>query len=367
MRRKSAGLALLAVIVAAAWLAVALVDAPEPVPATAPEAVFSAERALPHVEALAGGPRPIGTEAHARARRSIQERLRTLGLEPIVQVATGRSRWGRAFGTVRNVLVRLPGTESAGEGPAVLLMAHYDSVPQSPGASDDAVGVAVLLETLRALRAGPPLRHDVIALFSDGEEAGLLGAEAFVHDHPWAEDVALVLNFEARGTRGPALMFETGGGNRWVVERFAGAPHPVAASYSYEVYRRLPNDTDFSIFRGRGVPGLNFAHIHGPVGYHTARDTVERLDPASLQHHGANALALARAFGDDEALGGGVGAGTRSISTPWERPSSGSPRRGSRPWWPLPWSSPWGCWASGSPGGACGSGAWRRGWRSGSP
>lgn len=309
MRRKSAGLALLTVIAAAAWLAVALVDAPEPVPATAPEEVFSAGRALPHVQALAQGPRPLGTEAHARARRYIQDRLRDLGLEPRLQVATGRSRWGRAFGAVRNVLVRLPGSESPGEGPAVLLMAHYDSVPQSPGASDDAVGVAVLLETLRALRANPPLRHDVVALFSDGEEAGLLGAEAFAHDHPWAEDVAVVLNFEARGTRGPALMFETGAGNRWVVEHFAGAPHPVAASYSYEVYRRLPNDTDFSIFRGRGVPGLNFAHIHGPVGYHTVRDTVERLDPASLQHHGANALALARAFSESGALGGGVGGG----------------------------------------------------------
>lgn len=307
MSRTVAGLSLLLLVAGASWLAVALIGAPEPVPASAPPEVFSAERALEHVRALAGAPRPLGTAAHDRARDYVLERLRGLGLETQVQRATGRSTIGRAFGTVENVVARLPGGSGGGDAGrrAVLLVAHYDSVAAGPGASDDAVGVAVVLETLRALRAGVPPGRDVIALVSDGEEGGLLGADAFVHAHPWAGDVAVVLNFEARGTRGPALMFETGAGNRALVEVFAeAAPYPAAASYSYEVYRRLPNDTDFSVFRRAGHSGLNFAHIHGAVGYHTAMDSVDRLDPGSLQHHGSNALSLTRALADAGSLPG---------------------------------------------------------------
>ncbi|HSL83526.1 MAG TPA: M28 family peptidase, partial [Thermoanaerobaculia bacterium] len=292
------------------WLAVALVRPPEPVPASAPPGDFSAERALEHVRALASEPRPVGSAAHDRARDYVLDRLLDLGLEAHVQRGVGRSLSGRAFGTVENVVGRLPGSGGggAGAGGAVLLVAHYDSVAAGPGASDDAVGVAVILETLRALRSGAAPSRAVIALVTDAEEAGLLGADAFVAEHPWAGDAGVVLNFEARGTRGPSLMFETGAGNRRLIDVFArAAPYPAAASYSYEVYRRLPNDTDFSVFRRTGLPGLNFAHIHGAVGYHTARDTVERLDPGTVQHHGANALALTRALADAGSLPGEAG------------------------------------------------------------
>src|SRR5207249_5261569 len=100
-------------------------------------------------------------------------------------------------GGVQNIMARLPGREPGGSD--VLLMAHYDGVEAGPAAADDGAGSAAILETLRALRAGPPLAHDVVALFTDGEEAGLLGAAAFVREHPWAKDVGIALNFEARG------------------------------------------------------------------------------------------------------------------------------------------------------------------------
>jgi Zn-dependent M28 family amino/carboxypeptidase len=91
----------------------------------------------------------------------------------------------------------------------VLLVAHYDGVGAGPAASDDGAGSAALLETMRALRARKqPLAHDIMVLFTDGEEAGLLGAAAFVREHPWAKDVAVILNFEARGTSGRSFMFE---------------------------------------------------------------------------------------------------------------------------------------------------------------
>jgi len=307
MRRTVAALVLLLLTAGTAWLAIALLDPPAVAPASAPADVFSAERAMAHVNALAGSgvPRPVGSEAHAAAREYIVGELKALGLETEVWTGVGRSSRGMTYGTMEDVIARVPGT--GGDG-TLLLMAHYDSAKAGPGASDDAVGVATLLESLRALLAGPAPSNDVVALFSDGEELGLLGAEAFAEGHPLGRAVDLVINFEARGTRGPALMFETGPGNGWTIARFAeAAPYPVAASYSYEVYRRLPNDTDYSVFKGRGVPGLNFAHIHGPVGYHTALDSVEHMDPRSLQHHGSNALGLARALGSADLSAAGTG------------------------------------------------------------
>jgi Zn-dependent M28 family amino/carboxypeptidase len=161
--------------------------------------------------------------------------------------------------TVRNLVARIPGAASTG---GVLLTAHYDSRTQSPGAGDDATGVAAILETVRALRTGPPPRNDVIILLTDAEELGLLGATAFAEGHPWMQDVAVALSVEMRGGGGPATMFETGDGNGWVVAALAeGAPKGFAFSLGTEVYRRMPTDTDFTIFREAGVQGLNFAAI----------------------------------------------------------------------------------------------------------
>ncbi|NJL27883.1 MAG: M20/M25/M40 family metallo-hydrolase [Thermoanaerobaculia bacterium] len=260
-----------------------------------------------------------------------------------LQDATVVSAGGRArpaVARVVNVLGRLVGRE---RGRALLLLTHYDSVPNSPGASDDGSGVAAVLETLRALRSGPQLRNDVIFLFTDGEEAGLLGARAFAEQHPWIDDVGAVVNFEARGTRGPSLMFETSDGNaRLIGELRRAMGHPRATSYSYEIYKLLPNDTDFSVFRRRGLPGMNFAFIHGATAYHTAQDSFENLDPRSLQHHGEAALGLARGLGEADLRQ--LVTGTRFTSTSWARGSSLIPpagcgrSRGWRCWRPSPWS-----------------------------
>jgi MFS family permease len=161
--------------------------------------------------------------------------------------------------------------------------------------------VAALLETARALKAGAPLAGDVIFLFNDGEEIGLLGARAFVREHPWLADVGVMLNFEARGHTGPSYMFETSPHNGRLIQALAAAaPYPVASSLMFEVYRRMPNDTDFTVFKQAGVPGLNFAFIGGPTHYHAPLDTPENLDLGSLQHHGSHALALTRHLGNQD-------------------------------------------------------------------
>jgi hypothetical protein len=159
--------------------------------------------------------------------------------------------------------------------------------------------VASLLEVARALSTRPPLRNDVVVVLTDAEEACLCGAEAFAGRHPLATDGGVVLNHESRGTGGPPVMFETSTNNAGVVGVFArSAPHPVGTSVAVEVYRLLPNDTDFSPFLDRvGFTGLNTAYIDGSAAYHTPEDTPDRMELGSLQAHGDNALALARAFG----------------------------------------------------------------------
>ncbi len=201
-----------------------------------------------------------------------------------------------ACGRVANIVATRAGREPTGK--AILLMAHYDSVPCSPGASDDGMGSATVIEAARALGASPPLRRNVILVLTDGEETGLLGAEAFMRQHPLASTIGGAVNVDARGSRGPSAMFETSTGNSWVVGLLARrAAHPVTSSLFYEIYRRMPNDTDFSSVKTR-VHGVNFANIAGVEGYHTPLDSFENADPGTLQHHGDQALAMVRALGE---------------------------------------------------------------------
>lgn len=137
-------------------------------------------------------------------------------------------------------------------------MAHYDSAPHSfsHGASDDASGVATIIESVRAfLHNKSAHKNDIIILFSDAEEVGLNGAALFVTQHQWAKNIGLVLNFEARGSSGPSYMLmETNQGNAKMADAFkaANATYPVSNSLMYSVYKMLPNDTDLTVFREAG-------------------------------------------------------------------------------------------------------------------
>jgi hypothetical protein len=205
------------------------------------------------------------------------------------------TRWRARVITVQNIAARARGT---GGGKPILLMAHYDSRSMTPGASDDGYGVVTLLETARAMKSWPSGPSDVIFLFTDAEELGLLGARAFIEEHPWAQDVGVVLNFEARGNRGPALMFQTSRGAGGLVRALASTSSPSASSLAQAVYERMPNDTDLTEWLARGVPAMNFGNIDGLDRYHSATDDVASADLSTIQHHGESATGVLRYLQD---------------------------------------------------------------------
>jgi len=288
-----------ALLILIGLLAIHRIEPPPAVNENAPAAEFSSARAMRDVREIAKEPHPLGSAANDRVRDYLVGRLRELGATPEVQTTTvtrhlpsGLDTWG----VVNNIVAKIPGTSTAG---AVMLVAHYDSVPSGPGAGDDAASVAAILETMRTLKAGvTPLRNDLIVLFTDGEELGLLGAKGFVETYPVLRNIKVVLNFDLRGDYGPSMMFQTSVHNSWLIDQLAAAaPFPYATSAAEAVYKRLPNDTDLTVFLDAGIAGMNFAADGGITRYHTALDNADALDQRTLRHQGSYALSMARQFG----------------------------------------------------------------------
>jgi hypothetical protein len=262
-------------------------------------AEFSTERALNQVEIIAQKPHYVGTTNHELVANYLKLELNRIGLETSVQEGFTLNDKGLLVKS-KNILARIKGTNNT---KALLLLSHYDSAPHSfsKGASDDASGVATILEGIRAfLYSKQPQKNDIIILFSDAEELGLNGAALFVNKHPWAKDVGLVLNFEARGSSGPSYMLmETNKGNQALVKEFANAKtsYPVSNSLMYSIYKMLPNDTDLTVFREQGnIQGFNFAFIDGHYNYHTQQDDVQHLNKMTLAHQGTYLMPLLKYF-----------------------------------------------------------------------
>jgi hypothetical protein len=277
------------VLGALAAVSLLALEPPDPLPASAPANEFSAERAFSHVEQVGERPHPVGSEANAEVRDYLVDRLAALGLRPTVQEATSaRTKEGTAsIARVHNIHARIEGRNPTGH---VVLVAHYDSVPRGPGAADDGAGVAAILEIARAITSGSPPRNDIDILLTDAEEPWLLGAQAFVRDDRLDPRRSVVLNLEARGTSGPALMFESSSDNASIIPALANAQRPITSSGWEACYQLLPNDTDFTVFRNAGFAGMNFSLVEGSARYHTPEDSPANLDHASLQHMGSTAL-----------------------------------------------------------------------------
>ena len=283
----------LAAVGAALLLAITLesMRAPTPLPRDAPDAQFSAVRAFDNLKDMLGDetPHPMGSAANTKVREILVAKLSALGYDVELQSGWACSRFG-VCGRPTNILAT---QKSSADGDAILLTAHYDSVAAGPGASDDGVGVAAELEIARILAAPghAATRHPVVILISDGEDAGLLGASLFVREHPLAKRIKAAVNMDSRGTSGLSLMFETGSANSWLMHLYASAiDRPITNSLYYVIYKLLPNNTDFSVFKAAGYQGFNFAFI-GNVGfYHTPLDNLHNASLPTIQDQGGNAL-----------------------------------------------------------------------------
>lgn len=265
----------------------------------APLSEFSTQRALQTVKTMSAKPHYVGSKNHETVALYLQKELQNLGLQTSFQEGFTMTEKGTLVKS-KNILAKIKGTANS---KSLLLLSHYDSAPHSfsHGASDDAAGVATIIESVRAfLHNKTAHKNDIIILFSDAEELGLNGAALFVSQHQWAKEVGLVLNFEARGSSGPSYMLmETNKGNAKMVEAFSngGSQYPVSNSLLYSVYKMLPNDTDLTVFREEGkIQGFNFAFIDGHYNYHTAQDKFEHLDPKTLAHQGTYLYPLLNHF-----------------------------------------------------------------------
>jgi hypothetical protein len=280
----------------------------------APLSEFSTKRALEKIKQITKKPHYIGSQNHTLVANYLVKELQDLGLQTSVQEGFTMTEKGTLV-KAKNILAKIKGTSPEVSGAlsvtdsskALLLLSHYDSAPHSysHGASDDASGVATILESVRAFLHNKTSRslenkNDIIILFTDAEEIGLNGAALFVTQHQWAKDVGLVLNFEARGSSGPSYMLmETNQGNAKMIDAFkaGNATYPVSNSLMYSIYKMLPNDTDLTVFREKAqIQGFNFAFIDSHYDYHTARDNYQNLAPNSVAHQGSYLFPLLNYF-----------------------------------------------------------------------
>ena len=301
---------------------------PAPKSADSDPTGFSADHAKQLIDTFADEPHSVlHTETHARSRDEIVTMFKDLGYQPEIHSdpmplseATNTSQYSEAGLdalarlNTENIVVRVPGKTDD----TMMLTAHYDSAVDfektadgrwdpkpgvSSGAADDGYGVATIIETLRAIKAdGRTPERSLLIVITDAEELNLLGAmNEMLHHRADYDNVDLIVNIEARGTSGPAVMFETSDTNASATEFFLkNAPRPFATSLMPAVYRMMPNGTDLSIYLKEGFTGLNFASIGNSENYHTASDSPAYSDLTSLQHYGDQVLGLARAWSFDQ-------------------------------------------------------------------
>ncbi|MYW69888.1 M20/M25/M40 family metallo-hydrolase [Streptomyces sp. SID8379] len=291
--RRAASVTIALVLLLAGTASIWSMRPPAPRPASVPQTEFSAQRALSRIDDIAATAHPAGSAAAADVRAFLVRELRGLGVRPTVQTRVASRLPSGGYPTlarVSNVHAHIPGSKPTGR---VLLVAHYDSVPTGPGASDNGTNVAAVLEIVRTLRSLPQARNDIDVLFTDAEEPGLLGAQGFVDSGAVGDPRRVaVVNLEARGVSGPALMFQMEGGLTSTV----ADSDAVTSSFAGALYSLLPNDTDLTVLAADGMRGINFAYMDGVARYHTAGDDIAHVNAGSVQDMGDSGLAAVRSL-----------------------------------------------------------------------
>ena len=273
---------------------------PNPKGFDTPKDEFSAARAFSILEVLLqeNKPHPVGSDLNKVVKERLIEEFKKLGLDYEEQKTWACATRYSGCAEVENLIATIPGKSDL---PYLALMAHYDSVPMAPGAGDDGAGLVAILETARALKLEAPFKHPIMIIFTDAEEVGLIGAEGFFKQHPLAKKVGIVLNVEGSGTSGSSLVLRTSENNELLIKSYSNETSSAYGfSFVKELFKRMPNDTDFSVVQRANIPGIDFAFAGERNHYHTPNDTIENLDLRTLQHHGENILPLARSLANSD-------------------------------------------------------------------
>lgn len=262
-----------------------------------------------HIKEIAKEPHSIfDDEAHNNVRDYLIQELVELGLEPKtykyddVYVERTESKED-----LENIYAEIKGKNDS----YIMLVTHYDSsrakkeryaeVDGSLGAADAGYGLSTILETIRAIKENNvEMKNGIKILITDGEEYGLLGAKEAVKEKEIFENVNYLINLEARGTKGPAIMFETSPNNSNIVDLYSNSDKPFSYSITPEIYRLLPNGTDFTVFLENNIPGINISVLDGLENYHTPNDKFESLNEESMQHYGDQVLPIVTEFVSNE-------------------------------------------------------------------
>lgn len=301
-------------ILCAGLLAYGFLTLPKPRPADYDG--FSSARVIEDIEVIS---REHHSVAHPQERAKVREylagRLEEMGGKVTLYqydslVGPKNKAVTYTFDGV-NVLAEFPPMTASADTTYLMLVAHYDSrypnvLPKnktvlSYGAADDGYGVGVTLETVHnLLKVRQDWKQGVKLLFTDAEEVGMLGmTAAWENDRHIFDNVGLMINLEARGTYGPALLFETCPGNEELMELYASAArYPYTYSLTTVVYGFMPNFTDFTIVKDY-IPGINFSTIADVNHYHTDKDNFENVSQKSIQHYGEQVLPIAQAYVTD--------------------------------------------------------------------
>ena len=298
LSKKLQGILLFFFIVVLSIISLKSSKAPAVIPASETES-FSAERALKHLEIVSNAPHMAGTPEHAKVRDYIIEFCESRGLEVEIQAGMEFRKYTSNVDAayVQNIIATRKGSNP--DSKTILVTSHYDSQMNTAAAADDGAGVAASLEVIDMLKDEVQFENDIIFLITDLEEFGLWGASYFVDNYEGIDDVGLLLNFEARGNSGASYSFETTADNGWMIREFKKAvKKPITNALAYEIYKLMPNGTDFTEFKGLGITGINSAFIDGWAYYHSPVDTPENIDLKSLQHHGDHILGMLRHFGN---------------------------------------------------------------------
>ena len=268
---------------------------------------FSSARVVKDLEVIAQEPHSVAhPEARDRLLNYLTERLEKLGGNPQTYVYPNITSRKFTF-DAKNLLAEFPPLKASSDTTYLLMMAHHDSrypwklmgdTVTALGAVDDGYGLGIILESIhQALKYRKEWNQGIKVLFTDAEEVDLQGMKAaHQYNKEIFDNVGLILNIEARGPFGPALLFETSPGNERLVKLYADhARYPFGYSITNMVYQQMPNGTDFNIVRD-SIAGFNFSPVQDINHYHTDLDNIHNISKKTIQHYGEQIMPLMKEY-----------------------------------------------------------------------